>query len=192
MKKLLALLLVVATLFCVAACGGNEDSGKTTTTTTAPTTTVPADTKPDPADEANWDKVVNDVFTAKNGGLQMAAEGWKTYAQMPTISMVPVEYTGTGYTNAVCVAVYEPDSADVFAAKTKEDFETVLQVGLDTFEPTTVCGYTAYKAVATNVYYVWVVNTPNAKYFINFMQAPDGAAMETIGAAMMETVEIFK
>lgn len=146
---------------------------------------------PDPTVADNQDKVVNDVFTSKYGGLQMYAAGWKTYG-LYSISMVPAEYNNQGQASAICVAVYDADSADVFANKTKEDFETTLQATIDTFEATTVCGYPAYKAVVTDMYYVWVVNTPTYKYFINFMQAAGSVDMSVAGAQMMDTVVIYK
>ena len=189
MKKVLALLLVVATLFCVAACGGNDkEEGKTTTTTTEKPTPV----RPDPTDSNNWDKVVNGVFTSAEGGLQMDAEGWKTYG-LYNISFVPEAYENVGQTNAVCVKVYETDPE--FATKTKESFEETLSIVLHEFSETTVYGYPAYKAVSTDAYYIWVINTPNHKYFISFMQAPldnGGWDFRAEADAFMETVKIFK
>lgn len=166
-----------------------------TTTTTTKKVYVPTPIKGvDPTDSNNWKKVVNGVFTSDKGGLQIKAEGWKTYGLF-SISYVPESYGGTGQTNAVCVSVYDADPADVFAAKTEADFETVLAADITSFEKTTVCGYPAYKAVVPNVYYVWVVNTPTHKYFINFMQAPldgGGYPFASEAAAFMQTVEIFK
>ena len=147
----------------------------------------------DPTDSNNYKKVVNDVFTSDRGGLQMKAEGWKTYG-LYSISMVPVDYANVGSTNAICVSVYDPDSEDVFANKTITDFETVLGVSVDSLTKTTVDGYPAYKAVSEDTFYVWVINTPNYKYFINFMQAPDAADMEAIAEEMMAegNVLVFK
>ena len=148
----------------------------------------------DPADSANWKKVVNYVFTSDKGGLQIKAEGWKTY-NLYNLSYVPERYNNQGQTNAVCIKVYDADPADVFAAKTKADFEVVLQTAINTFEPATVCGYPAYKAVVTDAFYVWVINTPTHKYFINFMQAPldnGGWPFATEAANYMKTVAIYK
>ena len=145
---------------------------------------------PDPTVEDNWKKVVDDVFTSDKGGLQMYAAGWQTYG-LYSISMVPAGYT-SGATNAISVAVYDADSEEVFANKTQADFETVLQTTLDSFEAITVCGYPAYKAVATDMYYVWVINTPTHKYFINFMQVAGQADMNAIGEAMIATAVIYK
>ena len=82
----------------------------------------------------------------------------------------------------------------VFASKTKEDFEEVLQTNIDTFASTTVCGYPAYKAVTNGMYYLWVINTPNHKYFINFMQADGCPDIEPIATEMMseDNILIFK
>lgn len=194
MKKLLALLLVVATLFCIAACGGNGDEGATTTTTTTATTTTSNDGgKPDPANEANWDKVINNVYTSSNGGLQMQVDGWKSFTTYPSINMVPVDYNNEGNCNAICVAVYDRDDDAVFAAKTKADFEAVLKSGeITTFESIEVCGNPAYYAVIPDFMYVYVINTATHKYFINFMHAPDKDPMEQAAKDMMATIEIFK
>lgn len=149
---------------------------------------------PDPTVADNQNKVVNDVFTSKYGGLQMYTPSWKTY-NIYNISMVPADYNNQGQTNAITVAVYDADDADVFANKTKEDFEAVLTSTIDTFESTTVCGYPAYKAVVTDTYYVWVINTSTYKYFINFMQAPlenGGYVFAADAEAMMSTVVIYK
>ena len=222
MKKLLAILLVVATLFCIAACGDDTDTttttaadstttttvqddtttttvDDTTTTTVEETTTTEAETtttttkpqRPKASDSNNWKKVENGWFTSDLGGLQMKADGWKTYG-LYSISMVPESYNNQGTTNAICIQVYDADPADVFAAKTQADFETVLQTAINTFESTTVCGYPAYKAVVTDMYYVWVVNTPNHKYFINFMQVAGQADMNAIGEAMIASAIIYK
>lgn len=171
----------------------------TTTTTKKDETTIttkkPGINGVDPANSGNWDKVVNNVFTSKDGGLQVKADGWRTYG-LYSISMVPTGYDGTTSTNAICIQVYDPDSATVFANKTKADFEAVLSANIQTFEKTTVCGYSAYKAVTTMSsglqYFVWVVNTPNHKYFINFMQVEGQADMHAIGKQMMSTIEIYK
>ena len=177
-----------------------EDTTTTTvaeTTTKKPVTTTKNPYVPtpiggvDPTDSNNYKKVVNDVFTSDRGGLQMKAEGWKTYG-LYSISMVPVDYANVGSTNAICVSVYDPDSEDVFANKTITDFETVLGVSVDSLTKTTVRGYPAYKAVSEGVFYVWVINTPNCKYFINFMQVDGMADMHEIGKQMMATIEIFK
>ena len=154
-------------------------------------------------DENNQNKVVNGVFTSSNGGIQIEAEGWKTY-NLYSISFVPQSYTNVGQTNAVCVAVYPKgsdgyDSQTVFENKTQKDFEDVLQTGINSFEKTTISSngktYTCYKAVVTDTYYVWVFQTPEAKYFINFMQAPldnGGWAFASEAAAMMATIQIYK
>ena len=148
----------------------------------------------DPTNSSNWKKVVNGVYTSDKGGLQIKAEGWKTY-NLYSISYVPETYNNAGQTNAVCIQVYDADAADVFAAKTQADFEATLQAGISEFSKTTVCGYPAYKAVVTDAYYVWVVNTPTYKYFINFMQAPldnGGWEFAAEAAAYMQTVVIYK
>lgn len=177
-----------------------------TTTTTTTTTTIPPssdhDCFPDNsfgfddvrcADQNNWGKVVKGVFTSDKGGLQMRAKGWKTYG-LSNISMVPVEYNNQGVTNAICVAVYNADSADVFANKTEADFEAVLGADINTFTPITICGYPAYYAVVPNQMYVYVINTPTHKYFINFMQAPGFPDVEPIATKMMskDNILIFK
>jgi len=166
----------------------------TTTTKKEETTKVSGLKGVDPNNSSNWMKVVNGVFTSDKGGLQIMAEGWKTYG-LSNISYVPEGYNNQGVTNAVCIKVYDADPADVFAAKTQADFEAVLMTGINTFEPTTVCGYPAYKAVVTDAYYVWVVNTPTYKYFINFMQAPlgeGGYPFAADAASYMNTVVIYK
>lgn len=148
----------------------------------------------DPADSNNWNKVVNNVFTSDNGGFQMKADGWKTYSKYG-ISMVPEEYNDVGNSNAICVQLYSPDSADDFANKTKADFEGIIYANIDLMESTTVCGYPAYKVVVNDTYYLWVINTNNYKYFINFMQAPadmGGYSFAEEAEAMMATVDIFK
>ncbi|MBR5774418.1 MAG: leucine-rich repeat domain-containing protein, partial [Clostridia bacterium] len=141
-------------------------------------------------DTSVWNKVVDNIYTSSNGGLRMDATGWKTYG-LYNISMIPADYNNQGLTNAISVAVYAPDSAEVFAAKTKENFEEILMAEIDLFESTTICGFPAYKAYATDIYYVWVINTPLNKYFINFMQADGMEPMKEIAEQMISTVTIF-
>lgn len=210
MKKLLAGVLVVLTLVCVlsvAGCHRGEPTPNpiTTATTTIPnstTTTTDHDCFPDYLfgfdnvrcdDKNNWGKVVDGVFTSDRGGLQLRAEDWKTYG-LYSISMVPVDYDNKGVTNAICVAVYDADPSDVFANKTEEDFEAVLGADVDTFTSMTVCGYPAYYAIVPNQMYVYVINTPTYKYFINFMQAEGSPDVEAIGRQMMAegNILIFK
>ncbi|MBR5773845.1 MAG: hypothetical protein IKY44_03235, partial [Clostridia bacterium] len=175
----------------------------TTTTTTKPTTTTTQTTSHthytgcgcanwvDPSESANWKKVVKGVYTSDKGGLQMKAEGWKTY-NLYNVSMVPESYNNQGVTNAICVALYDPDPADVFATKTVDDFVAVLQIPIDSISPTTVCGYPAYYATSGNEFYIWVVNTPNYKYFISFMHAEGSPDVEPIAHSMMQGVTIYK
>ena len=181
--------------------------GDATTTTTVPTTVTTTEHEGikgvAPYNKNNQNKVVNGVFTSSNGGIQIEAEGWKTY-NLYSISFVPQSYTNVGQTNAVCVAVYPKgsdgyDSQTVFENKTQKDFEDALQTGINSFEKTTISSngktYTCYKAVVTDTYYVWVFQTPEAKYFINFMQAPldnGGWAFASEAAAMMATIQIYK
>ena len=92
----------------------------------------------DHTDSDNWNQVVNNIYTAPNGGFQFYAPGWKTYG-MYSIAMVPEAYENTGTTNAISVAVYGKDSGSyddyaTFQNKTKESFETVLQEKINTFE----------------------------------------------------------
>lgn len=176
----------------------------TTTTTRAPTTTTTQQTTTRFIgingvaynDSSNWGKVVNNVFTAKNGGLQLKADGWKTYDKLFIISMVPAGYDNQGTTNGIGVAVYPKgetgyDDAVTFENRTKEDLEAVLGESIQSFTKTTLKGYTCYKAV-TDTYYVWVFRTPEAQYFINFMQVAGQADMKAIGEAMMSTIQIYK
>lgn len=181
----------------------------TTTKKPAPTTTAPSPVVGqngtdingvDPNNADNHAKVVNSVFTSSNGGIQLKADGWKTYA-LYSISMVPSSYANVGNTNAICVAVYEKgvsgyDDPAVFENKTEAAFEEVLQADITAFGKTTITSngqtYTCYKAVVADTYYVWVFQTPSAKYFINFMQVAGMADMEAIGTAMMNSIVIYK
>ena len=193
----------------------------TTTTTKKEETTVDNGPKPingvDPTDPNNQKKVVNGVYTSENGGIQLAVPGFQTYT-VPPISMVLQGFPGGQIgTNAICVAVYPKgtdsyDSADVFENKTQADFESVLQQPIESFEKIKLQGYTCYKAVTTpgaayqdangnprSFYRVWVFQTENAKYFINFMQAPDvfqskdwsNPDMAPVAAQVMNSIVIF-
>ena len=179
---------------------------KTTTTSHIPTTPKPVEkgiNGVDYDDKNNQNKVVNGVYTSSNGGIQFRAEGWRTY-NLYSISIVPSTYENTGLTNGICVSVYPKgtdayDTAEVFENKTKADFESALKTGVDSLEKTSVTSngktYTCYKAVVTDAYYVWVFQTPEAKYFINFMQAPldkGGYPFESKAEAMFSTIEIYK
>ena len=182
---------------------------KTTTTTKKPTTTAPSPVVGqngtdingvDPTNVDNQSKVVDNVFTSANGGIQLLADGWKTYG-LYSISMVPAAYNNQGTTNAICVAVYPKggtgyDDAVTFENKTEQDFEEVLQADISAFGKTTITSngmtFTCYKAVVTDTYYVWVFQTPEAKYFINFMQVAGMADMHAIGKQMMNSIVIYK
>ena len=156
-----------------------------------------------PADAANQNKVVDGVFTSSNGGIQLSVPGWKTY-NLYSISMVPETYANAGQTNAICVAVYPKgtdgyDSTSVFENKTQKDFEDVLKAGISYFGKTTITSngksYTCYQAIVTDAYYVWVFQTPEAKYFINFMQAPldnGGSPFKAGAESLIKTIQIYK
>lgn len=199
-----------------AATTKSTTSGKTTTTTTKKTTTTTkkptvttgdtATTRPtihigsiteqdgingvDYRNSSNWERVVNDVFTAEYGGLQMKVPGWKTYG-LYSISMVPVEFEINKGTSAATIAVYSSNSIFDFETVTKKDFDRVLGYEVDMFERTTVDGYPACHAVVNDMYNVWVINTPKYQYFINFLQGADDRDMRAVGDKIISTAKIY-
>ena len=151
--------------------------------------------------------------------MQLYVPGWATYG-LYSISAVPAGYTGKHVTNALCVAVYPAGSENYddpakFNSKTVADFEAVMGTGIQSFEKTTLKGFTCYKAVtidsskaadengnARPEYHVWVFQTAKAKYFISFMQAPNDPAalsqynwvngdMDVIAAQIMSSIAIY-
>ena len=144
--------------------------------------------------ENNWEKVVNGIFTSDMGGLQIRADGWMTYG-LYGISIVPDYFNEEEIVpvNAICVYVFDAEPIDEFGQKTLYDFQQIFPDNeIESVTPLTVSGYPAYKVIIPDVYYAWIINTPNHKYFINFVHSDLDKELLSVAEQMIKTVRIFK
>ncbi|MBR5273534.1 MAG: hypothetical protein IKU25_09140 [Clostridia bacterium] len=113
--------------------------------------------------EANT--VADTWYTTNDGLVQLYVADWMYYGSYG-LTLVK---SGSIPTSAATIAVYAADADDVFAAKTKADFESVLQETINEFYAVTIAGqypgYVAYTASYRNL----VFQANGAKYFINII-----------------------
>ena len=113
--------------------------------------------------EANT--VAGTWYTTTDGLVQLYVADWMYYG---SYGLTLVKSAAIP-TSAATIAVYEADTDEEFAAKTKADFESVLQETISEFYAVTIAGqypgYVAYTASYRNL----VFQANGAKYFINII-----------------------
>ena len=127
---------------------------------------------PDAPTEDLWNTVVDGWYFYADGKVAMYVGDWIYYGSygltLVGANVVPID--------AATIAIYTADSDEVFAAKTADDFASVLQEEVTSFEAVTVAGqYPGYIA-KTASYFNLVFQANGYKYFINYINVADDAA----------------
>ena len=145
-----------------------------------------------PAPEFFVENVANAItdgwYTTTDGLVQIYVGDWLYYGAYG-LTLVAA-YTAP--VDAATIAVYEADKDEEFAAKTADDFAAVLGEAVTSFEAVTVAGEYAGFVAKTATYTNLVFQANGSKYFINYINADDGIAIDNVAARAFENIVVCK
>ena len=132
--------------------------------------------------------ITNGWYTTTDGLVQIYVGDWVYYGSYG-LTLVAA-YTAP--VDAATIAIYAADSDEVFAAKTADDFAAVLGEAVTSFEAVTVAGEYAGFVAKTATYTNLVFQANGSKYFINYINADDGIAIDDVAARAFENIVVCK
>ena len=143
--------------------------------------------KPAPDATTNAGLVTDGWYTTTDGLVQAYVGNWVYYGAYG-LTLVAA-YTAP--VDAATIAIYPADSDEVFAAKTAEDFAAVLGETVNSFEAVTIAGQYPGFVAKTNTYLNLVFQANGYKYFINYINADDGVAIDNAFAAFVNSIIVY-